>query len=206
MTDSTTMDGATDPIPSESTAAALVQKDRLRALLDRAISREEVAENTRAVAAVPVTDAQRTTSLLLGAIGGERLAFDAVLARRVVMVARVHRIPHRGSSVFGGLCAIGGELVLVARLDRLLGFEQRGSEVEQHRMVVIGPPGRSWALTLDRVDGVQRFDHASFLAPPATVARALDGMTRALARAEDGSLISILDGERLLRSCERSMA
>ncbi|MDZ4828757.1 MAG: chemotaxis protein CheW [Phycisphaerae bacterium] len=184
---------------------AATTSERLRSLLARPIPPEELDENTRSVAA-PAGRRQRfARPILVVQLGPELLGLDVGLARRVVRVAKTHRIPHRTHDAFGGIANVGGELVLVARLDRLLGLDHAGDE-SARRMVVLGDERRPWVVVVDRVEGVRRFDAEQFLTAPATVARALDGMTEALAPLDDNAFVSILDSSRLARGLERCLS
>ncbi|MDZ4755913.1 MAG: chemotaxis protein CheW [Phycisphaerae bacterium] len=182
--------------------------ERLRTLLQRPISNEDLAENTRMVAAVPQDNDRFSTSLLLFAIGDERLAVDVAFAGRVVTTRPVHSIPHRSNDVFAGICNVNGELLPVARLDRLLGIpvaSSVGVAAGERRLVVIGGADAHWAVTVDRVHGIHRFDATTFLAPPSTVARALDGITRELVPLDDGALAARLNVTRLASALERAL-
>lgn len=157
---------------------------RLRTLLQRPLPDDELAANTRMVATPLEERDQLDASLLIVNLGQERLALDVGFARRVVPMRTVHRVPHRTNELFAGLCNIQGELLPVARLDKLLGIvvtDRAGHSPSAHqRMVVVGEASAAWAVIVDRVEGIRRFDSSTFIAPPATVARALDGVTDAL--------------------------
>ncbi len=180
--------------------------ERLRRLLDRPLPPDQLAESTRIVAQPAVVEERNVASVLVVRVGSERMAIELGVTRRVVGVAKVHRVPHRESPVFAGIAAIDGELLLVARVERLFGIELDTQSGPDRRMLVIGDAGRSWALTVDAVEGLRRVPEACFLPPPPTVARAIDGVTHALLPIDEGPLVALLDGDRLLRSLERSMA
>lgn len=182
--------------------------DRLRSLLDRPISSDELERQTRDAALPLAREGGGTTGLVVFRIGSERLGIDVQVCRRVVPIAPVHRIPHRSNDVLAGLCAVDGELLLAARLDRLLGLEREARGVG--RMLILSESRGSWALPVDEVEGVRRFESASFRGPPATVARSVDGLTKALidlGEAEDrAGVVAVLDAPALLARLERTLA
>lgn len=179
--------------------------ERVRSLLSRPLPASELDENTRAIAAPPPAAVGDTATLLVFTLCGERLAFDTRFACRVVPVRAVRRIPHRSGDVLAGFANVGGELMLVARLERMLGLSGEAGEGPARRMVTVGGEGQRWAFAVDRVEGVRRFDEATFLPPPTTVARALDGCTIALVPDGDGPPISRLDVGRIASGLERSL-
>ncbi|MFO0827833.1 MAG: chemotaxis protein CheW [Phycisphaerales bacterium] len=191
--------------PPEQESVGESTSSRLRALLARPIPPEELDENTRFVAAPARRGERSARAVLVARLGGEWLGFDVRVARRVVRVAAVHRVPHRTHDAFAGIANIAGELALVAKLDRILGVEHRG-DAQSQRMIVLGDEGRSWVVLVDGVEGVMRLDAASFRAPPATVDRAIDGMTEALAERSDGKFVAVLESDRLLRALARCIA
>ncbi len=184
-----------------------VRAGRLRSLLGRPLPEADLDEHTRTVAAAPPAAARATATLLVFLLCGEALAFDTRFATRVVPVRTVRRIPHRSGDVLAGLANVGGELVPVARFDRMLGLagEPAGAEVATRRMIVVGSEGNRWAFTVDRVEGVRRYDDATFLPPPTTVARALDGCTIALVPEADGRRLALLEAGRIGAGFERCL-
>jgi chemotaxis signal transduction protein len=181
--------------------------DRLRALLARPISEDELDENTAVVAASPRRREATARALLVVRLGGERLGFEVGFARRVVGVAMPHRIPHRDHGAFAGIANVDGELVLAIRLERLFDLERGNAETALRRYVVLGDEGQGWAIEVDLVEGVRRFEASRLLAPPATVGRALDSMTDALGDTGDGEpLVSVLATDRVRRAIERCIS
>jgi chemotaxis-related protein WspD len=189
--------------------------ERMRTLLQRPISQEDLVENTLAVAASPDAADRVTTTILVAVLGTERLAFDALVVRRVVRPRRIHRIPHRTADAFGGLCSVLGELLPVAKLDRLLGITAgsqpandsgRGDVSDRRRMIVLDAGDGPWVVEVDRAEGVRRVEPSTFLAPPPTVRRALDGIADAIVPLEHGVLAARLDPQRLAKALERILA
>jgi chemotaxis signal transduction protein len=189
--------------------------ERMRTLLQRPISQEDLVENTLAVAASADVADRITTTLLVAVLGSERLAFGAAIVRRIVHPRRIHRIPHRTADAFAGLCSVLGELLPVARLDRLLGITAgapdrndagRGEASDRRRMIVLDAGEGPWVVAVDRVEGVRRVEPSTFLAPPPTVRRALDGIADAIVPLEHGVLAARLDPQRLAKALERILA
>jgi chemotaxis signal transduction protein len=204
------------PQPDADAASALVGDgrggiERMRALLDRPLSAEELAANTRAVAVRAEARGGRTRSVLAFTVGAERLALEAEDAARVVPLSPVRRVPHRTNAVFAGLANIGGELTLVARAGEALGVAAGAS---QTHFIVIGRPGERWAFAVDSVEGVRRVEESRTLPPPATIRHAADGCTQYLAPIPtangvggvDAPLVSVLDAARLAALFARSLA
>lgn len=182
---------------------------RLRTLLQRPLPDEELAENTRMVATPPEERARLDASLLIVALGAERLAIDIAIARRVVPLRAVHSVPHRTNELFAGLCNVGGELLPVVGLNKLLGIDEAGAPREgaARRMLVIGGHADAWVVVVDAVEGIRRFDSTLFRAPPATVRRALDGVTDALVPLDDsGRFAARLDPAKLAAALKRCLA
>jgi chemotaxis signal transduction protein len=204
------------PPPHADAASALVGDERrgierMRALLDRPLSAEELAANTRAVAVRAEARGGRTRSVLAFTVGAERLALEAEDAARVVPLSPVRRVPHRTNAVFAGLANIGGELTLIARAGEALGVAAGAS---QTHFIVIGRPGERWAFAVDSVEGVRRVEESRTLPPPATIRHAADGCTQYLAPIPsangvggvDAPLVSVLDAARLAALFARSLA
>lgn len=195
-----------DPGPTETGKAPDdARAERVRSLLARPLAEAELDENTRTVAASPPVAGRATSTLIVFGLCGETLAFDTRFAARVVPVRTVRRIPHRSGEVLAGFANVGGELLLVARLERLLGLEGEPADGPARRMITVGAEGKRWAFAVDRVDGVRRFDEATFLPPPSTVARAIDGCTVALVPDGDGPRVALLDAGRIASGLERSL-
>lgn len=180
-------------------------EERVKSLLSRPLPAADLDENTRAIAAPPPAEVRDSASLLVFALCGERLAFDTRFACRVVPRRTVRRIPHRSGETLAGFANVGGELMLVARLERMLGLTGDLAEGPARRLVTVGGEGQRWAFAVDRVEGVRRFDESRFLPPPTTVARAVDGCTIALVPDGDGPAISLLDAGRIAGGLERSL-
>jgi chemotaxis-related protein WspD len=190
---------------SREQAGDAARAERVRSLLARPLPEAELDENTHAVAAASPAEVRATATLLVFALCGETLAFDTRFAARVVPVSAVRRIPHRSGEVLAGIANVGGELLPIARLERMLGLAGEPVDGPDRRMVTVGGEGRRWAFAVDRVHGVHRRDESTFLPPPTTVTRAVDGCTIALVPEPDGRRIALLDAGRLASGLERSL-
>lgn len=179
---------------------------RMRALLDRPLPREEIEANTALVAARGEARSGRMRSVLVFALGEERLALEADATHRVVRASPVRRVPHRTNGVFAGIANVAGELTPVARAATALGVQ--GGEAQTH-FIVIGEAGARWAFGVDRVDGVRRIDETRIVTAPTTVRHAADGCTKYLvpvAADSSESLVAVLDARRLAALFARSLA
>lgn len=180
--------------------------ERMRALLDRPLSREEIEETTAIVAAKAERVATQLKSVLVFRIGSERLALEADATHRVVPVSPVRRVPHRTNTVFAGVANVSGELTLVASIAAALGVAPGSAATH---FIVIGEAGARWAFAADLVEGVRRVDAARMIEPPTTVRHAADGCTGCIVPIEDGgreTLVAVLEARKLASLFARSLA
>lgn len=202
--------GAVAEVPPGVDSRGMDIAMRLRVLLQRPLPPEELVENTRMVGAPAEERDRLNATLLVASLGSERLAIDVRFARRVLPPRTIHRVPHRSSDLFAGICNVQGELLPVARLERVLAIGDAGdgaaADPSERRMVVLGDATAAWVVTMDRIEGIRRFDAATFVAPPATVARALDGVTDALVPLEQGAFAARLDPTKLARALARCLS
>jgi len=184
--------------------------DAMGRLLDRALSAEDLALQTREVAASVEPEQGDLASVLVVEVGGERFGLPGSLVRRVVPPAAVHRIPHRSNSVLRGLCNLGGQLLLTGSLEALMELAPAsGSAAATRRMLILADPAGAWAVEVDRVHGVVMVERTQFRDPPATVRAARDRFSDRLfpdPSATGGDRIALLDAERLLQGLARSLA
>lgn len=168
----------------------------IQRLLDRPLTDEALAEQTKRVAQPIETARRHTATVVVFELGGERLAWPAGQVARVTGQVRQHSIPHRTNNVFRGICNIDGELVLYANLGSLLRIEaapakepETGRDEEdedetgqtcQRRTLVVGNRDQRWAFPVDAVHGVIHVDPDHVQAPPMTVERALVRYTESL--------------------------
>jgi chemotaxis-related protein WspD len=148
-------------------------------------------------------------SVLLFRIGEEWLALPVRVLVEVTGLRPVRRVPHRGG-VLAGLVNIRGELHLCVRLAQLLGVPsdadlsgtpaadgQLPQAAAKGRLLVINRDGDRWVFPVDEVDRVHRFPSQELAGVPATVARSVVRLTRAVIHWRDRS-IGLLDEDRLL--------
>lgn len=183
---------------------------RMRALLDRPLPQDEIAGNTAAISARATASGGASRSLLVFAVGGERMAIEADAVHRVVPFTSVRRVPHRTNRVFRGIANIAGELTLVASLADAVGSAHDAAPTH---FIVTGPAAARWAFPVDAVEGVRRFEERSVIEAPATVRHARDGCSLYLVAetevsGEPGvrSTIAVLDPDRLASLFAGSLA
>lgn len=179
------------PVPSSPSSGGEDHPALVR-LLDRPIDEETLRLNS-AHAARPL-ERRRTenTALAVFRLGDELIALPAAVLRHVDPPAPVQPIPHRRSAALRGLAAVRGELLPCIDLRVVLGLPPaaitEASEARRERRMVVlrggGAGDRAssdgWALEVDAVLGVERFERASLRAAPATVRHALDACTAGL--------------------------
>lgn len=183
--------------------------DAMGRLLDRVLSAEDLALQTREVAASVEPEQGDRASVLVVEVGGERFGLPGSLVRRVVPPAAVHRIPHRSNSVLRGLCNLGGQLLLTGSLEALMELAPASGTAATRRMLILADPAGAWAVEVDRVHGVVMVERTQFRDPPATVRAARDRFSDRLFPdpfTERGDRIALLDAERLLQGLARSLA
>lgn len=188
-------------------------RDAMSELLDRPLSAEDLAAQTRDAALPLAEETGSRKSVLLVEVAGERLALPASFVRRVFAVAAVHRVPHRSNRVLRGLCNLGGRLVLSGSLEALLDLAPSGdgeAAGDARRTLLVGDEAAAWAVEVTRVVGVVRIDPAAMTEPPATVEAARDRFTHRLLvdplAGESSHRIALLDGDRVLAGLARSLA
>lgn len=113
-------------------------RDELRSLL---------AERETAAAA-------QGASLLVFALGGQRLALPTKLAWAIAPVLHIARIPHRSGTVLLGLSAFRGEILPCCSLARLLDLPEESTGTGR-TLILEEARGQRWAVPIDAVSGVR---------------------------------------------------
>jgi chemotaxis-related protein WspD len=187
--------------------------DAMARLLDRPIRTEDLVEQTQRVATPVEEDRDRGASVLVFTIGAERFALPTTDIARTVPAVRPHRIPHRSNNIVRGLGNIDGELVLCASLRSLLGLargsNERGAAGERanshdRQMIVVGDSNGRWALTVDRVLGIEYVTEDDRRAPPMTVERALQRYTESVFDLHSET-VALLDATRIISGFEAAL-
>jgi chemotaxis-related protein WspD len=142
-------------------------------------------------------------SVLVFRIGPEWLAVDTQLVAEVTETRPTLRVPHRPSRTLPGLVNIRGELQLCASLHGLLGLAPSGASGAR-RLVLIERGREGWAVVVDEVHGVQRFDDAELTDAPLTVAQGLAPLTRGVFRWGERT-VGWLGADALMTTLRRSL-
>jgi chemotaxis-related protein WspD len=166
-----------------------------RRFLDAPPPDDYSAEWTERLAEAEHEAAGDTFGVLIFRLGDEWLALPVGVLAEVTHPRTAHRIPHRGG-LLAGLVNIRGELHLCVRLDLLLGIDAVEGSQNRPRLVGIRRDGETWVFAADEVDQVRRVPVADLAAPPPTLARSTQRLTRGVFR-RDGRAIGLLDDHRL---------
>lgn len=145
---------------------------------------------------------------LLLRLGSERYLLPTECAREVHPPRRVHRLPGRTNEVLRGLVCLRGELLLCADLHALLGVERAtrsGGNEKRARMVVVERGPARWAVEVDEVLDVRRYERSDLVPSPVNVARAAAHLTDASLPTREGRAAHV-DVERLFAALARSLA
>lgn len=179
--------------PSSSQLAA--HTNGLDEIMARPLSDAELDAATRDMAAPLELAVGSRRSLLVFRCGGELLAVESVAVARVVPAAPIHRVPHRTSPVFRGICAHDGEIMLCASLEHALGLTPAADQSDRV-LVVIGGLRDRWSFLVDGIVGVLEVPETALAAAPLTVTQARGGCVTHLAETAEGRT-SVLDAQRL---------
>ena len=200
------------PANSASDLASHTHDAAILRLLERPVSRADLAAGAEWAARPAIAHEGPMVGLLLFGLGEETAALPARLLRRVTPWARTVRIPHRTTTVMRGMCNIRGELILSADLHRLLGLQNppdrspsAGEPSDTRRMVVIGPQEAPWAFEVDRLIGIERTPLSNIKRPPVTIEYALAAYSTGIAEIH-GQTVTVLDGERILSGFQAGLA
>jgi chemotaxis-related protein WspD len=151
--------------------------------------------------------ARNVQSVLIFRLCDEWLALRVEVLLEVTSPRPIHRVPHR-AGLLAGLVNIRGELQLCVHLTQLLGLTPRdhgpvtpdGKNCPS-RMIVVESEGSRWVFPVDEVDQVYRFSLDDLTSAPATVARSIGRMTRAVLAWRERS-VGYLDDAQLFRALQ----
>lgn len=196
-----------DALPTPDGAAP--EADAVARLLARPAEPEYLAAWVRTLGRALFDRAERgDLPALLIRLGAERYLLATECAREVHPPRRVHRLPGRTNDVLRGLVCLRGELLLCADLHALLGVNRAnrpaGGE-PRARMVVLERGPARWAVEVDEVLDVRRYERSDLVPPPVTVARAAAHLTDASLPTREGRAAHV-DVERLFAALARSLA
>ncbi|BCR06965.1 chemotaxis protein CheW [Desulfuromonas versatilis] len=143
----------------------------------------------------PAAEDRQQREILVFRIGGERFAVPSVLAREVLRLPQVVRVPMVQEAI-RGIINLRGEIVAVTDLARLLG--QAAQELDPAgRLVVVRAAGITTALLVARVEGIRRV--AADAVEP--LSHGLAGLPREAVEGQvslEGELLVLLDLKQIL--------
>ncbi len=183
-------------------------------LLDRPLTRDELADAARRGAEAPSRDAleheDARESVLAFRIGDEWLALPTGVVRQILDDRPIHSLPDRRSRAVLGIVNVRGTLRIAVSLANLFEIEVGPARAADGvrgaftRMLVVAHRGEPVVFPVDEVEGVLRFGAAERTPPPATVARAGVAHTRAVFAWRD-RVIGLIDEDRLFDTLLRSL-
>jgi chemotaxis-related protein WspD len=146
-------------------------------------------------------------SALVFRVGREWLALPTAAVGSVAPLAPGHRLPHRASAGLLGIVSVGGKLTPMMSLGALLGIDEEGATATagRHvfaRLLVMQWEGRSFALPVADLHGIERYAQAGLAAPAATINKGLDRFLAGVMTAGElrvGVLDEALIGHQLTR-------
>ncbi len=190
------------PSPADAPAAG----DATERLLAREPEAAYLESWTRSLAR-PLFDPHVRGDLpgLLALLGTERYLLPAAIVREVHPTRPVHRIPGRTNAVLRGLVCLRGELVLAADLHAALGAGPRPAASRAARMLVLERLEQRFAVEVDAVLDVRRYERSALAPAPVTVARAAAHVAEATLATRQGRA-ALLDPERLFAALARSLS
>jgi len=181
-----------------------------RCLLDRMPPEDYVREWTEFLARPKEIDMSGSRSVFVFRIGGEWLAFPFSIIREVTAMGRIHKIPHRNSSLLRGLVNIRGKLELSVSVGMTLGIKStdrknKSSGFQDHeRLVAVEKEGYCVVFPVSEIRGIVRYNPEDMSAPPTSVTGSKDVYSRGILRLDDTE-ISIIDEELFFDTVKRGM-
>lgn len=198
-------------LPDDARGRNEATQARARTLLDRPLPpgyREEWARHF-ARSEEDVEQAGELRSIVLFRLGAEWLGLPSDLCGEVAEPCRIQSLPHRRDDNVLGLVNVRGELLVCISLARLLGVAEEAGSAGQlavfRRLMVIGHEERRVAFEADEVHGIHVFHESECRAVPATIARAMSHVTKAVLPWQ-GRSVGRLDETVLLDLIDRSIA
>jgi chemotaxis-related protein WspD len=146
-------------------------------------------------------------SALVFRIGREWLALPTRAVDSVAPLATGHRLPHRSAPGLLGVVSVGGKLTPLMSLGAMLGIDEHDTPRTSGRhvfarLLVMQWEGRSFALPVADLHGIERYAQDALAAPAATINKGLDRfLTGVMAKGEMriGVLDEALIGHQLAR-------
>ncbi|MBD2314008.1 purine-binding chemotaxis protein CheW [Desertifilum sp. FACHB-1129] len=180
-----------------------------RALLEREVPADYLAERTELLTQVKLEEAVDSLSLCIFRLGGEWLALNSQYLVEVTEPVGVHSLPHRSNAILLGITSIRGEILMCISLKDLLGITSDASTpayspIVYHRMVVIAQSRHRWVFSVDEMSGIFRIPSATLQPPPSTLSKATRTYTKAIVNWQNKS-VSYLDDELLFYTLDHQV-
>lgn len=155
----------------------------------------------------PAQRAASDQAALVFRVGREWLALPTRAVDLVAPLAPGHRLPHRAAIGLLGIVSVGGKLTPMMSLGALLGVDEQDAPpaLGRHvfaRLLVMHSEGRSFALPVADLHGIERYAQDTLTAPAATINKGLDRFltgVMALGAMRVGVLDDALIGHQLTR-------
>ncbi len=137
------------------------------------------------------------------------MALPAHVFQEVAEKRPIHSLPHRREGIVLGLINIRGELLVAVSLERLLHLpaatETNASRSSRHRVLVANWDGDRFALPVNEVEGLCRFDTGDLRPPPVTIVRDRATYTAGVLHCQ-GRTVGLLDPNLLFPELSRCLA
>lgn len=131
-------------------------------------------------------NANQSNQLVIFRVGEERFGVDIASVREIIRLPRVTHLP-LSTPVLEGIVNFRGQTAPVLNLRARLGIEVREQRDGQERLLVVSCADKTYALLVDAVDAVERFE-----------AREIEPLSGVLSTANEYVLGMIKRGEKIL--------
>ena len=166
-------------------------------LLDRPLPDGALEDAARLLAVPEAALCRNTASLFVFRLGGEWFGLPCNIIEEVTDYRKAHSLPHRRSALVEGVVNIRGRLVVCVSLAQLLGVAGSASAaISLPRLVVLRREERRLALAVAHAHGVETYDPAAVIPPPATLEMAARTFTTGMIVLR-GLTVACLDADLL---------
>lgn len=139
-------------------------------LLDRPLPEGALEEAARLLATPERATSRDTASLFVFRLGGEWFGLPCGIIEEITDYRKAHSLPHRRSALVEGMVNIRGRLVVCVSLAQLLGVAEAAPGTPSlPRLVVLQREERQLAMAVAHAHGVETYDPAAVIPPPATL-------------------------------------
>jgi chemotaxis signal transduction protein len=188
---------------SSSSSGTRLDTERL---LDRPLPDGALEEAARLLATPEVVTSRDTASLFVFRLGGEWFGLPCGVIEEITDYRKAHSLPHRRSALVEGVVNIRGRLVVCVSLAQLLGVAGSASEaLSLPRLVVLRREERRLALAVAHAHGVETYDPAAVIQPPATLEMAARTFTTGIISL-CGLTVACLDADLLFAGLTEGMS